>query len=117
MPVDISLWGKPEHKHETVAQLERAGIWVKVTSDPEGGYLGSSAGPSSSSMMYGVVSNRRTFLTPSEVSVGRIDKNPKLLYPSISLQMVISDALKIALPKTLFCKNLVHCILGFLHKG
>nr|XP_022335215.1 helicase-like transcription factor [Crassostrea virginica] len=67
MPVDISLWGKPEHKHETVAQLERAGIRVKVTSDPEGGYLGSSAGPSSSSMMYGVVSNRRTFLTPSEV--------------------------------------------------
>lgn len=63
MPVDISLWGKPEHKQGTITRLERSGIMMKVAPDPVGGAIG---GPSTS-MMYGVVSNKRTFLTPSEV--------------------------------------------------
>lgn len=65
MPVDISLWGKPEHKQGTITRLERSGIMMKVAPDPVGGAIG---GPSTS-MMYGVVSNKRTFLTPSEVRV------------------------------------------------
>lgn len=65
MPVDISLWGNPEHKQATITRLERSGITMKVAPDPMSGAFG---GPSTS-MMYGVVSNKRTFLTPSEVRV------------------------------------------------
>jgi hypothetical protein len=69
MPVDITLWGKPADKHQTISRLERSGMRLRVTSDPAGmrGDMGSLPGPSSG-MTYGVVSNRRTFLSPAEVT-------------------------------------------------
>ncbi|XP_048732232.2 helicase-like transcription factor isoform X3 [Ostrea edulis] len=80
MPVDITLWGKPVHKQQTITRLERSGMKIKVASDSAGvrGDMGSLPG-SSSGFTYGVVSNRRTFLTPAEVK-NELDK----LFESLS---------------------------------
>ena len=71
MPIDITLWGKPEHQAQAVAKLKQCGFYLTGGTPIQHRPVTGSQGPSGSQgaanhvVMY--AEPRRTFLTPAEV--------------------------------------------------
>ncbi|XP_060598752.1 uncharacterized protein LOC132752443, partial [Ruditapes philippinarum] len=75
MPVDISLWGKPENQKEAVDKLKKSGFYLtggtQPVTSPGSGMSSSSLGASEFSLA--AIEPRRTYLTPAEVK-NELDK-------------------------------------------
>ena len=66
MPVDITLWGKPEKQAEAVMKLKQNGYYLTGGAPVmESGASNSSQSATNHVVMY--AEPRRTFLTPAEV--------------------------------------------------
>ena len=73
MPVEISLWGKPENQQTAVNQLKKSGFYLTGGTQP-GTSTGSGASSSQATAEYSfaAIEPRRTYLTPAEVSFIRL---------------------------------------------